>query len=158
MVQLGFPAHVVEFVWPDPSRCFLCPPPVLALNTGTTGGVTDPGLELGLVTLWLDILARNFGMILGSWLLLELTVWDGSNRGLLILHDVCDVAGSWSAVPCLCLAELDRTVVLGQRTVSAGVVSGVKGFGLAASLNWVEILLCWMLPGCDWMDGVWEQL
>lgn len=102
MVQLG--VSVLELARPDPSRCFLCPPLVLALNTGTTGGATDPGLELGLVKVLLDFLARNFGIILGSWLLLELTVWEltvweltvweGSNRRLLILHDVCDVAGS----------------------------------------------------------------
>lgn len=92
MVQLG--VSVLELARPDPSRCFLCPPLVLALNTGTTGGVTDPGLELGLVKVLLDFLARNFGIILGSWLLLELTVWDGPSWRLLILHDVCDVAGS----------------------------------------------------------------
>lgn len=92
VVQLG--VSVLELARPDPSRCFLCPPLVLALNTGTTGGATDPGLELGPVTVLLDFLARNFGIILGSWLLLELTVWDGPSWRLLILHDVCDVAGS----------------------------------------------------------------
>lgn len=92
MVQLG--VSVLELARPDPSRCFLCPPLVLALNTGTTGGATDPGLELGPVTVLLDFLARNFGITLGSWLLLELTVWDGPSWRLLILHDVCEVAGS----------------------------------------------------------------
>lgn len=137
MVQLG--VSVLEFLRPDPSRCFLCPPLVLALNTGTTGGATDPGLELGPVTVLLDFLARNFGIILGSWLLLELTVWDGPSRRLLILHDVCDVAGSWSAGLCL------------------GVLGG-KGFGLAVSLCWDETLFCRVFPGWDWTDRVWEQL
>lgn len=84
---------VLEFVRFDLLCCFFCLLFVFVLNIGIIGGVIDFGLEFGFVKVLLDFLVRNFGIIFGFWLLLELIVWEGLNRCLLILYDVCDVVG-----------------------------------------------------------------
>lgn len=84
---------VLEFVRFDLLCCFFCLLFVFVLNIGIIGGVIDFGLEFGFVKVLLDFLVRNFGIIFGFWLLLELIVWDGLSRCLLILYDVCDVVG-----------------------------------------------------------------
>lgn len=84
---------VLEFVRFDLLCCFFCLLFVFVLNIGIIGGVIDFGLEFGFVIVLLDFLVRNFGIIFGFWLLLELIVWEGLNRCLLILYDVCDVVG-----------------------------------------------------------------
>lgn len=84
---------VLEFVRFDLLCCFFCLLFVFVLNIGIIGGVIDFGLEFGFVKVLLDFLVRNFGIIFGFWLLLELIVWEGLNRCLLILNDVCDVVG-----------------------------------------------------------------
>lgn len=94
---------VLEFFRFDLLCCFFCLLFVFVLNIGIIGGVIDFGLEFGFVKVLLDFLVRNFGIIFGFWLLLELIVWElivwelivweGLNRCLLILYDVCDVVG-----------------------------------------------------------------
>lgn len=84
---------VLEFFRFDLLCCFFCLLFVFVLNIGIIGGVIDFGLEFGFVKVLLDFLVRNFGIIFGFWLLLELIVWDGLSRCLLILYDVCDVVG-----------------------------------------------------------------
>lgn len=84
---------VLEFVRFDLLCCFFCLLFVFVLNIGIIGGVIDFGLEFGFVKVLLDFLVRNFGIIFGFWLLLELIVWEGLSRCLLILYDVCDVVG-----------------------------------------------------------------
>lgn len=84
---------VLEFVRFDLLCCFFCLLFVFVLNIGIIGGVIDFGLEFGFVKVLLDFLVRNFGIIFGFWLLFELIVWEGLNKCLLILYDVCDVVG-----------------------------------------------------------------
>lgn len=84
---------VLELFRFDLLCCFFCLLFVFVLNIGIIGGVIDFGLEFGFVIVLLDFLMRNFGIIFGFWVLLELIVWEGLNRCLLILYDVCDVVG-----------------------------------------------------------------